>query len=93
MGLPARYVSGHLRRAESSEQQAAHAWAEAFVPELGWTGFDPANGVCPGPSYLRVAVGLDYQDAAPVRGARRGGGQETLSVAVKASDPARQRQN
>jgi transglutaminase-like putative cysteine protease len=92
LGTPARYVSGHLCRRDAGEQEAAHAWAEAYVPDLGWTGFDPANGVCPDQSYLRVAVGLDYLDAAPVRGARRGGGQERLSVAVKAGDGARQRQ-
>jgi transglutaminase-like putative cysteine protease len=93
LGVPARYVSGHLCRPDGDEQQAAHAWAEAYVPDLGWTGFDPANGVCPGPSYLRVATGLDYLDAAPVRGARRGGGEERLSVAVTARDAMRQRQD
>jgi transglutaminase-like putative cysteine protease len=92
LGIPARYVSGHLCRREAGEQEAAHAWAEAYVPDLGWTGFDPANGVCPGSNYLRVAVGLDYLDAAPLRGARRGGGQERLSVAVTATDGGRQRQ-
>jgi transglutaminase-like putative cysteine protease len=93
LGVPARYVSGHLCRQDAGEQEAAHAWAEAHVPGLGWTGFDPANGVCPGPAYLRVATGLDYLDAAPLRGARRGGGQEQLSVAVTARDAMRQRQD
>jgi transglutaminase-like putative cysteine protease len=92
-GIPARYVSGHLSRPEGGEQEAAHAWAEAYVPELGWTGFDPANGVCPDQTYLRVAVGLDYLDAAPLRGARRGGGQESLSVLVTAREAIGQRQN
>ncbi|CAN7340716.1 transglutaminase family protein [Phenylobacterium sp. LjRoot219] len=93
MGVPARYVSGHLCRPDPAEQEAAHAWAEAYVPDLGWTGFDPANAVCPDQSYLRVAVGLDYLDAAPLRGARRGGGQERLSVAVLAREAVRQRQD
>jgi len=93
LGVPARYVSGHLSRREAQEQQAAHAWAEAFIPDLGWVGFDAANGVSPDDSYLRVAVGLDYLDAAPVRGARRGGGEETLCVAVQARDVASQRQD
>jgi transglutaminase-like putative cysteine protease len=92
MGVPARYVSGHLSRRDAGEQEAAHAWAEAYVPELGWTGFDPTNGACPDQSYLRVAVGLDYLDAAPLRGARRGGGQERLNVAVVARESMRQRQ-
>ncbi len=44
--------------------------------------FDPTNGMCATEAYLRVAVGLDYRDCAPVRGARRGGGMETMNVAV-----------
>lgn len=87
LAIPARYVSGHLVRPEleNSAQDAAHAWAEALVPDLGWVAFDPANGVSATDAYLRVAVGLDYLDAAPIRGARRGGGTERLEVAVRAS--------
>jgi transglutaminase-like putative cysteine protease len=92
LGVPARYVSGHLARRESEAQDAAHAWAEAYVPDLGWVAFDAANGVCAGESYLRVAAGLDYLDASPMRGARRGGGEERLSVTVHARDAGLQRQ-
>lgn len=92
-GIPARYVSGHLSRLDGGDQEAGHAWAEAYVPDLGWTGFDPANGVCADQSYLRVAVGLDYLDAAPLRGARRGGGAERLTVNVVAREARRQRQD
>jgi transglutaminase-like putative cysteine protease len=89
LGAPARYVSGHLVRTDGdAEQPAAHAWAEAYVDGLGWVGFDGANGVCPTDAYLRVAVGLDYLGAAPVRGSRVGGGGETLSVRVRAVDAA-----
>jgi transglutaminase-like putative cysteine protease len=83
IGIPARYVSGHLVRNDGLiTQPAAHAWAEALVPDLGWVAFDPTNGMCATESYLRVAVGLDYRDSAPIRGARRGGGVETMNVAV-----------
>jgi transglutaminase-like putative cysteine protease len=92
LGIPARYVSGHLAHADGSERDASHAWVEAYVADLGWTGFDPANGVSPNETYLRVAAGLDYLDCAPIRGARRGGGAERLSVAVTAARAPRQRQ-
>jgi transglutaminase-like putative cysteine protease len=93
MGIAARYVSGHLARdGEAVEQEAAHAWAEAWVPDLGWIGFDAANGVCPTPSYVRVAVGLDYLGAAPVRGSRTGGGAETMDVKLRVSHAALQSQ-
>ena len=63
--------------------EAAHAWAEALVPDLGWVGFDPANRICPTESYVRVAIGLDYLEAAPVRGVRRGAAEEELAVSVE----------
>jgi transglutaminase-like putative cysteine protease len=91
--IPARYVSGHLGRSADAQQDAAHAWAEALVPDLGWVAFDPANGICTTDAYLRVAVGLDYADAAPIRGARRGGGEETMHVQVHAAEAIRQRQS
>ncbi len=82
--IPARYVSGHLLRHDEVEwQEAAHAWAEAYVRGLGWVSFDPANGICADEHYVRVATGLDYRDAAPVVGARYGGGQETMSVGLR----------
>jgi transglutaminase-like putative cysteine protease len=93
LGIPARYVSGHLARPEQDAQDAAHAWAEAHVPDLGWVAFDAANGICANESYLRVAVGLDYLDAAPMRGARRGGGEERLSVSVHAREVGLDRQD
>lgn len=83
LGIPARYVSGYLWTGmESREHQANHAWAEAFIHDLGWVGFDPANRICPTEAYIRTSVGLDYWSAAPVRGVRRGAAAETLAVAV-----------
>jgi transglutaminase-like putative cysteine protease len=83
-GVPARFVSGHFLRSDGTVNQAAgHAWAEAYVPDLGWIGFDPANCICTTQAHARVAIGLDYLGAAPVRGTRYGGGTETLTVSVK----------
>jgi len=87
LGIPARYVSGHLVRADGLiTQPAGHAWSEAHIDGLGWVGFDPTNGISVTEAHVRVAIGLDYLDAAPVRGARRGGGAETLEVTVTTSD-------
>ncbi|MBI1418904.1 MAG: transglutaminase family protein [Limimaricola sp.] len=83
MGVPARYVSGYLMLTDRVEQDATHAWAEAHVPGLGWVGFDAANDVCPDTTYVRVATGLDYAEAAPVSGMRFGAAGEKLSVQVQ----------
>lgn len=81
-GIPARYVSGYLMMNDRIEQEATHAWAEAHVEGLGWTGFDVSNGICPDPRYVRVATGSDYRDAAPVTGISIGAAQEMLTVGV-----------
>jgi len=72
--IPARYVTGYLLT-DGGDSVAHHAWAEALVPEIGWVGFDAANGQCPTERYVRLAVGLDAIEAAPVRGGAAGGGE------------------
>ena len=92
--IPARYVGGYFHRADGVvQQEAGHAWAEAFVPDIGWVGFDPANGISPTDQHVRVAVGLDFLGASPVRGARKGGGSEALSVTIHVAQAAGQMQN
>ena len=83
LGLPARYVSGYLMLNDREAQEAMHAWAEAHVAGLGWVGFDPSNCISPDERYVRVATGLDYDEAAPVRGTRVGGETEALTVAIE----------
>lgn len=94
LGIAARYVSGYFLLSEGTvDQEAGHAWAEAHVPDLGWVGFDPANGIGVTEAHVRVAVGLDYLDAAPVRGTYRGGAGESLHVAVRVEQAGRQLQS
>jgi transglutaminase-like putative cysteine protease len=84
LAVPARYVSGYLwTGTNGGVEEASHAWAEAFLDGLGWVGFDPSNRIQPTESYIRLAVGLDYHSAAPVRGIRRGIGEESLSVSLR----------
>lgn len=80
LGIPARYVSGYLCRAGSSEL-ASHAWAEAWV-DGAWYSFDVTNRLTRPARHLKLAVGLDYLDACPVRGMRRGG-QEQMHALVQ----------
>jgi transglutaminase-like putative cysteine protease len=94
LGIPARYVGGYFHRVDGVvDQDAGHAWAEAHVPALGWIAFDPANGICGTEAHVRVAVGLDYLGAAPVRGTRYGGGAETMAVRLLVDQSQRQVQN
>ncbi len=83
MGFPARYVSGYLMMRDRVDQDASHAWAEAHVPSLGWVGFDPSNGISPDECYVRIAVGLDSAEAAPIRGVLMGQPDEKMSVSLQ----------
>jgi len=91
VGIPARCVSGYFRRSDgAADQDSGHAWAETFVAGLGWVAFDVAHGICATDAHIRVAIGLDYLGAAPVRGMHYGGATETLSVIVRVQQAASQ---
>lgn len=84
LAVPARYVSGYVLAGQDNDSHlASHAWAEAFVDDLGWVSFDPANRQSATEAYVRLAIGFDYADAGPMRGLRRGGGNESLNVRVQ----------
>ncbi len=90
LGLAARYVSGYLY-AGAENQVASHAWAEVWLESSGhWYGVDVTHRRPAGGHHCRLAVGRDYLDAAPVRGMRRGGGQEEMQVAVVVTDVPQQ---
>jgi transglutaminase-like putative cysteine protease len=88
LGLPARYVSGYLETSPPAGQprlvgaDASHAWASAYVPDVGWVDFDPTNAVLPSERHLTLGWGRDFSDATPFKGVIVGGGRHTLSVAV-----------
>ncbi len=92
LGVPARYVGGYLWAGEDGAEQATHAWAEAYLQEFGWIGFDPSNRALPSEAYVRASIGLDYWSAAPVRGVRRGDAEELLAVNVRVQEAAQQQQ-
>jgi transglutaminase-like putative cysteine protease/predicted glutamine amidotransferase len=88
LGVPARYVCGYLHTGPRSDSRApsdeSHAWAQVYLPEVGWRGFDPTNGVLTQTDHVRVAVGRNYRDATPTSGTIYvGGGGERLEVAVR----------
>ncbi len=97
MRVPARYVVGYMLAlalpANGEKVTETHAWAEAFVPDIGWVGFDPANRLCPTDRYIRLGCGLDAADAAPIRGNIMGGPKERLSASVDISETQVQTQN
>lgn len=87
VGLPVRYVSGYLYPGEV-EHSASHAWVDAWVNDVdysGWVSIDVTHACFQSADYCRLAVGRDYEAAAPVRGMRRGGSDEQMRVHVDVS--------
>jgi transglutaminase-like putative cysteine protease len=80
-GVPARYVSGYVDPGHS-DQAASHAWAEVWIEGEGWVSIDVTHRQLAGDWHCRLAIGRDYLSAAPVRGVRTGGGEESLRVQV-----------
>ncbi len=70
LGIPARYVSGHL-----VGEGGTHAWVEVLLPAPGETveilALDPTHDRPADLRYLTVSVGRDYYDVAPVSGTYR----------------------
>ena len=86
-GIPARYVSGYLDSGHV-DHGASHAWVDVWVEEVdysGWVSIDVTHACLQDAGYCRLAVGRDYESAAPVRGMRRGGSDESMAVQVDVS--------
>lgn len=81
LGVPVRYVSGYLVT-DDDNHLASHAWAEAFL-DGSWYVFDTTNQLFSPSRHVQLAVGRDYNDTAPVRGMRQGGGEEQMEFEVE----------
>lgn len=83
MGLPARYVSGYVDPG-GTDHVASHAWVDVWsTAEQAWVSLDITNAEFASDKHCRLAIGRDYDSAAPIRGIRRGGGDETMQVHVQ----------
>ncbi|MEO8706760.1 MAG: class II glutamine amidotransferase [Kofleriaceae bacterium] len=88
LGVPSRYVCGYIytgpKHDNQRQSEASHAWVQVYLPQVGWKGFDPTNGILTQTDHVRIAVGRNYLDATPTSGTIFvGGGGETLSVEVR----------
>ncbi|MDX2088106.1 MAG: class II glutamine amidotransferase [Kofleriaceae bacterium] len=92
LGVPARYVCGYIYTGPKNisgttnqvQSEASHAWVQLYLPQVGWKGFDPTNGILTQTDHVRVAVGRNYIDATPTSGTIFvGGAGETLAVDVR----------
>jgi Transglutaminase-like enzymes, putative cysteine proteases len=88
LGLPARYVSGYIETLspEGVEKligaDASHAWFSVYIPDMGWTDFDPTNNCLVSDQHITIGWGRDYADIAPLEGIILSSGSHELTVSV-----------
>ena len=88
VGLPARYVSGYIETLspEGVEKlvgvDASHAWFSLYIPNMGWTDFDPTNNCIVADQHITIGWGRDYADVAPFEGIILSSGSHELVVSV-----------
>ena len=69
LGFAARFASGYLDCPASEAGRASmHAWAEIYLPTLGWRGYDPTLGEPTSLKHLVVGVSNHPRGVMPVSG-------------------------
>lgn len=81
LGFAARFASGYLAvpldrpseepngvEGDAAGHGSTHAWAQIYLPLLGWIDFDPTNGTIGPQNLVTVAVVEQPEDATPLHG-------------------------
>jgi transglutaminase-like putative cysteine protease len=82
VGLAARFVSGYECVPSIGPDSYMHAWAEVYLPGVGWRGYDPSRGLAVSNGHIAVAAGFDPELAAPVAGSYSGGAQSNIEASL-----------
>lgn len=85
--IPARYVCGYICPNHDGlrGEGATHAWVEAYLPNYGWFGIDPTNNCIAQEKHVKLAVGRNYDDVAPVKGEYTGSAFQSMNAKVSVS--------
>ncbi len=92
LSVPARYVCGYIYTGNTgvcrARSDASHAWVQLYIPNVGWKGFDPTNGVLPHLDHVRVGYGRNYRDVTLTTGTIYTPAYETMNVDVEVEEIA-----
>ncbi|SCY54143.1 Transglutaminase-like enzyme, putative cysteine protease [Paracoccus tibetensis] len=97
LGFAARFVTGYLydpatdlgRVTPTATSEAVsgggatHAWADVFVPGVGWVEFDPTNRIIAGRNLIRIAATRTAAQALPLVGTYAATGARPLGMDVQ----------
>ena len=86
LGLAARFVSGYIYSGSPKAQHKGgghtHAWTRVYLPDCGWTDFDPTNGIVGNADLIRTACVVDPVQATPLYGSWSGLKRDFLGMDV-----------
>ena len=82
-GLAARFVSGYECIPAPVDESYMHAWAEVYLPGIGWRGYDPSRGLAVTNQHIPVAAGFHHELAAPLSGWYSGNAVSKMETALK----------
>jgi transglutaminase-like putative cysteine protease len=93
LGLAARFASGYLavplddleEPTSGSARGSTHAWAQVYLPGIGWIDFDPTSGSVGKSGLVTVAVVRDPHHAIPLHGTFIGFPSDHLGMEVQVS--------
>jgi transglutaminase-like putative cysteine protease len=93
LGFAARFASGYLAvpfddpeaPAQGKGRGSTHAWAQAYLPSVGWIDFDPTSGGVGATGLVTVAVVRDPHHAIPLHGTFVGSPSDHLGMEVQVS--------
>ena len=83
MGIAARFVSGYECASADRQDSYMHAWAEVYLPGVGWRGYDSSRGLAVSGSHIAVAAGFDHDLACPVAGLYSGGARSQMDASLQ----------
>lgn len=89
LGFGARFITGYLydpsidNGAQMQGAGATHAWADVYLPGVGWVEYDPTNGIIAGENLIRVSVTRDPAQAIPISGTFTGTPSDFLGLTVE----------
>ncbi len=81
LGVAARFASGYLDcLAAEAGYASTHAWAEVYLPTLGWRGFDPTLGKPTSLRHVVVGVSNHPRGVMPISGVFTGASADYLGM-------------
>ncbi|HET6338809.1 MAG TPA: transglutaminase family protein [Polyangiales bacterium] len=84
LGIASRFASGYLHCAASIAGRAStHAWMEAYLPALGWRGFDPTLGEPTSLKHIPVGVSNHPRGVMPISGTYQGSAADYKGMTVE----------